>query len=319
MAATLRLDPASSVFPADRESLRRAKAALADAAKESLQLSLVIAEEDLGGFDELAERLATEGDSTTISPLVIYCLGAWWGEWLVRHRRARWTLPPRVAMDLSDGDLVPHATVLCITPFGQIASLLRPDGPRRASELAARIAESRRYLWPFPLIASAQQAAEAYRRLLPEPARRAMEIEQMLGDYQSAWDLYRHALSHDPASPPLLALASACAWRLEMWDWVETTSHRLVELAPEHPTTRHNLAVLLSRSRARMAEAVEHLEVAIKIFPGYSRARLTLASCLWDLRRRDEAIAQARWVWEHDPKLRTKAAEFLRSAGVQVD
>jgi lipopolysaccharide biosynthesis regulator YciM len=60
-----------------------------------------------------------------------------------------------------------------------------------------------------------------------------------------------------------------------------------------------------------MNEAIDLLNRALRSDPSYSRAHLTLASCLADAGRMKEARQHAEWVRDTDAKLKPEAEKFI--------
>jgi tetratricopeptide (TPR) repeat protein len=244
-------------------------------------------------------------------PLLVYALGAFWGEWLVRHRRFQWRLYPPLRPVQAFPDMITAQATICVHPFSQVCKKL---GDPEADNLAfkARVFHfTRRYFPPYALLASLADSEQAAIEMLPPSAREALVVQQQ-GDAKRALELLLRAGEEDTHNPRLLYLIITAAYRLKLFDLMEGTSYHLLEMIPDHPLANHNLAVLYASRKELLPEAEKLLRTALASDPEYSRAHITLAMVLRDLDRIEEAKEHVRWVREHDPEMRAEADDWLR-------
>jgi len=95
----------------------------------------------------------------------------------------------------------------------------------------------------------------------------------------------------------VLTVARNRDYRSELAIWTDTVSKR-----PDNVRAHNNLATILSRMPERVAEAVAHYEMVLRIMPDYISARYNLAATLTHLPGRTaEAIAQYETVLQMQP------------------
>lgn len=331
----------SATYPVDNETLRKTALALAKASSQRFGLRLAVDDPDPGQIDRLVNghllepelRSFFEGESRRSDlgsdaeeryanlvdkhrlpnePLLYYSLGAFWGEWLVRNRNARWVLFAPLNPVQSFPDMVTALDTICLHPFSQVVKKMTdPEGDQLVFK--AHVATSgKKYFAPFPLIASLADAKPATRALLPELVTQGLDLQQR-GQGKEAVGLFAQAIQESPNEARLYAFGISAAWTEGQWDLVERWSKGAIALAPDNPMLKHNLAVLYSGSPSQLPQAVSLLEAALRDDPGYARAHLTLASCLADKGDRALARKHAEWVIEHDPQLKTEAEGLLAS------
>jgi hypothetical protein len=337
LASTTGLPQRGNDYPTDSDSLHTAAVGFVTAAAKVFDFSLHLQVDDPGQIDRFVETHlidpvlrplfatkrgshlsgiqteeyceAVERAGVPNEPLLYYSMGVYWGEWQVRHRQACWTLYPPLNPVQSFPDMITQGTTICSHPFSQVCKKLTdPEGDNLAFK-AYVPSSHKRYLPPYPLLASLADAEHATRQLLPEPARRGLDAEKA-GDDQVAWELFCEAAS-EQEQPQLLATMAVCAWRLKNYGAVDGLSRRLLQLVPGHPLTCHNLAVLYCSQPGMMNDAIMSLNLALESDPTYSRAHITLASCLAEVGRKDEARKHAEWVRDNDKQLRAEADRFL--------
>jgi len=318
-------------YPVDNSTLARAAAAFSAAARAVYDVTLALERDDATQLDVLfnghlidarlrpyfegaslrnlseseSEKYAalTEKIRVPNEPLFYYCAGAWWGEWLVRHRQGQWTLYAPLRPMQTFPDMITAGGTTCIHPFSQVTTKLSdPEGDALA--FAASAATFKRFFPPYPLIASVVDADHAAASLMPPELR---STDATFADYE------RFLGTHSNPAPRVYALAIGSAWKSKQWSRVEEWSKRAIAASPQNPTFKHNLAVLYSQS-GRLPQAVDLLEQAVRLDPNYGRAHLTLASCLLELNRPAEARRHAEWVRDHDGGLRDEAMKLLESA-----
>lgn len=314
-------DHAAGEYPGDFASLGKAAAFFEEHAPRVTRRDLDRRTMARGGLlDFVAHLHAGEGDDVTPADdpatggsLLVYLLGSWLGEWLSWQAQARWRVAGAVDPLTTAEPLICRGGIACVNPFAWARRLIDAGAP---PTLPHDHAHWLRCLPPRLLIAADLDPTEAIRFLLPEPGRRAMELEELIGDAETAWPLYREAYRQEPQNLPLLSRMVACAWRLGRWDAVDRLSRVILSHVPDHPQTNHNLAILYSgplhRPKTRR-EAVRLLRRAIEADPSYARAYLTLASCLLEEGQFAEAADHARRAAELSPKLRSQAEELLGS------
>lgn len=304
-----RLPRHAAEYPVDHATIARAADAFTTAAREVFGAALALDRDDAGQVDaffdaHLIDRRARGGDiRVPDEPLLLYCAGSWWGEFLVRHRSAQWVLFPPLRPMQSFPDMITASNTACVHPFSQVTTKLSdPEGDSLA--FAAKVLGRSRYFEPYPLIASMADAGEAAAMLLPPQLRgRNVPFER--------FDVYIALHPHAPVR--IFDLAIVAAWQAARFDRVEQWSKRALALAPHKPVLEHNLAVLYSQND-RMPEAIALLEDALHTDANYGRAHLTLASCLLDSGRKAEARRHAEWVRDHDGTLRDEAVRLLEQA-----
>lgn len=273
---------------------------------------LAASQPDAGGPSEPSEEWAEAMDQRRVpnEPLLFYALGAYWGEWLVRHQRCRWALYAPLNPVQWFPDLLATAGTVCIQPFSQVCRKLADPIAGSLARKAQGLAARKQYFPPFPLLASPADAAYAAVQLLPEPARRALGARQR-GHEVEAFGLLLEAGNVDPENAQVLHMIVMSSMAVQRYDIMEGASYHLLELLPDHPVANHDLAALYASRPDLRAQAVELLEKALNVDPQYGRARMTLASCLRDLGRLEEARQQAAWVRDHDPGLKDEAEGLL--------
>lgn len=325
-------------YPVDEASIQSAAAALAAASAARFGFELSLASPDAAQLDRLinahlvdpglrpflrahglredlteAEEAACEQAMTELriprEPLLYYCLGCFWGEWLCRHRQAAWALVAPLRPVQVFPHQVPVGSTVCLHPFSQVVRKLSdPEGDQLASRATPDLV--RRYFPPLPLLASVSDAEYAVFAPLPPAARRASCLEGV-GQMAEALACYGEALAAAPDHLGLHVLAAWCAWRAEDWERAETWLRAGLALSPQHPVLCHRLGVLSSRRPEGMVEARHLLQTAVASLPDYGLARLALASLHAQAGETEQALAEARWVQENDAELQEAAAELL--------
>lgn len=243
-------------------------------------------------------------------PLLFYALGAFWGEWLVRRQKCRWALYPPLNPVQSFPDLLASAGTVCIQPFSQVCRKLADPVAGNLAIKARALAARRQYFPPFPLLASPADAVHATVQMLPEPARRALAARQR-GSEVEAFGLLLQAGNEDPENTQVLHMIVMSSLAVKRYDIMEGASYHLLDLLPDHPVVNYNLAALYASRPDLLPKAVELLEKALEVDPQYGRARMTLASCLRDLGRLEEAQQHAVWVRDNVPDLKAEAEGLL--------
>ena len=75
---------------------------------------------DLTKEEEQAYDLAMERNRVPDEPLLYYALGAFWGEWLTRHRGAKWALYEPLRPVQSFADFESSRGITCTFPFSHV-------------------------------------------------------------------------------------------------------------------------------------------------------------------------------------------------------
>jgi tetratricopeptide (TPR) repeat protein len=257
---------------------------------------------------ELEEYEQTAGHARIPrEPLLYYAMGAFWGEWLVRHSSAVWALYPPLNPIQSFVDLVSILGTLCMHPFSQVTKkLCDPEGDSLYL-IVKTLLSQRRFFPPYPLLASLADAEHATRELLPPSGRRALDAEKR-GEDEEAFRLFSEAFEEQPRNAWLLALAIPSGWRLQKWDRLVGLLRRLLKLKPDNPAIYYHLAVAYSRTKGSKIQKIIGLyEKTLELDPHYGRAHLNLAWYLLGTGRVEEAKEHAQWVYENDPELKEQA------------
>lgn len=241
-------------------------------------------------------------------PLLLYALGAWWGEWLIKFRRCIWGIYPPLRPVQVFPDMITGSHTVCIHPFSQVNKKL---GSPEADNLSFKGVLSARSMGvaPYPLIATPADSDYATAQLLPAEARRAIALQKD-GDHKGALRLFAKAAAEEPDNVRILSLAAPSAFETRDYAHAEALLTEVLAKEPELPVLNHNLAILYTWSK-RMPQARALLERAVKSDPNYSRARLTLAMVCRDLNDVPAARAQMEWVREHDAQLKADAEKLL--------
>ncbi|MGC4117205.1 MAG: tetratricopeptide repeat protein [Myxococcales bacterium] len=324
-------------YPTDPTALRTAASSLESAARDLLGARLSLDDGDPSQLDLLVEthllpttlrpffakgrlRGLSEAEADTYAtareglriprePLLYYALGAWWGEWLVRHCRCDWRLFAPLHPLQTFPDAITVQVTLCLHPFSQVTKkLCDPEGDNLAFK-SALASESRREVPPFPLLASLADAEQAFHSRLHPRAREALELQQQK-DGQGAFDAFCDAIDAGTDDPHTLVLAGMHAISGGVLDAAEDWLGRVLERYPAHRVTRHNLAVARAQAE-RYPEALQLLEPLVAEAPEYGRARMTLASLLMELGRAADAGEHLQWIVENDPELAGQAKAML--------
>jgi tetratricopeptide (TPR) repeat protein len=119
-------------------------------------------------------------------------------------------------------------------------------------------------------------------------------------------------LKHAPAMPELsVMLGGICLERAD-WASAKLTFARVLANAPGQPAALFGLGTALMEE-GEFASAAERFQHALARDPGYNQARMRLAGCLFELDRRDEAIACLRAAVKAEPQRYGDAVRTLVS------
>lgn len=332
-----RLARDAEIYPADVHSLAKAATAFATAAREVFRFDLDLERAGPVQLDRLCnahlvdprvrdlfdgpelrydaprDRLATyDALKGTLrlppDPLFFYALGAWWGEWLVRHTVGRWFPVDEVAPLRECPDFAEEGTVLLAFPFAHALRKLRdPEGDSFASKtgvLAARL------LFPPLALAASPAAAGIRAAVLPEALERARNLLSV-DEKERAFALLAEMVAAEPRNGHLLHEVERLGWEHGQFALVHHCCRLQVALVPRNPRVLYNYAVIESMREGGVQGSIETLQKALEIDPAYDRARLTLADCLREAGRTGEAREHARYLVQEGGDLATAAAELL--------
>jgi FimV-like protein len=271
---------------------------------EGAQIQTGLSEADYARYVQICEQGTIPEEEA-----LYYFLGAYWGEWLVRHREAKWGLyaPLQPMQKLPDMITTTYGSV-CLLPFSQVAKKLA-DPAADALGYKAGVFQSA-YLPPFPLVARLEDRQEAMLALMPHEARLAEEAVRRR-DLDTAIHLLDQALQREPEQLFLLMMMQQVAWQAEEWELAHQAMTALLRLRP-HARTFFNLGVFYAQFEL-MDQAVESIRQAILLDPQYDRAKLTLGTLLLELGEKEPA----REVLEHlaetgvDPQMQAEAQRLL--------
>jgi len=167
-------------------------------------------------------------------------------------------------------------------------------------------------------------AVEHYReamRLVPQAAYVAYNlglVYQRLNRRNDAESMFLRAVANKPAAAePYNALGFLKATSGKNRE-AETLYRQALERNPKLAAARHNLALLLARQPARLAEAIELWRQNLAEAPGFTASRVSLAETLTHSGRTAEAIGQYETLVRERPDFlsaRLALAELLANAG----
>lgn len=243
-------------------------------------------------------------------PLLYYALGCFWGEWLVRHAEdARWFLHAPLKPIQSFPDMLRTGTLTALSPFSLATKLLADPA---AESLAPKFAAmpSQVLFGPVALCATISDSEEILRELVGAPVERATKLLKQ-GRTDAAIRLLEDAVEGDPRNGHLLQQAAMLGWEHQRFAFVHRATSLQLALAPDEAEIRHNFAAIESMREGGLERALALLERIVEEEPSYTRARLTLASCLHEAGRDGDARTHAKWLVEHDPDLGERARELL--------
>jgi hypothetical protein len=267
-----------------------------------------------GSFEsnEGQRELARLAESILVpdEPLLYYALGAFWGEWLCRHAGAKWFVHAPLRPLQSFPDACEQGTALLALPFSHVTKkLASPDGDMLEAK-AQHLAEMLTFP-PLALAASLVDGPQVIAELLPGALKSA---EELLADGQVevAFSLLADAVNENVDNGHFLHKVEQLGWKHEQFALVHHCSGLQVQLAPHNPRILHNFAVIESMRNDGLENAIGILFRVLEIDGRYGRGRLTLASCLHEAGRDEEARDHAQYVVDHHPELKEEAAELLR-------
>lgn len=298
-----------------REDLRAAADVFAAAAREVFRVRLSVEDEDPTHVDAfvntylLADELRPLFDGARVKEKLAdreyerfakmlretampaeeslyYFLGAYWGEWLVRHRGAVWMMHPPLQPLQAFPDMITANGTVGLLPFSQAArKLADPVGDTLAYKAETFEKE---YLPPFPLIATLADRQEATLSLMPQKVRQAL-AQAKRGEAEQAMIGLAEAHEEQPDNLLVLGLLQQVAWESEQW---EVAHQSLTSMLRQHPHARtfYNLGVFYAQFEL-LEEAVEAMRQAVLLHPHYGRAKLTMSALLAE--KGDTGLAKA--------------------------
>ncbi|KEO84694.1 hypothetical protein [Tumebacillus flagellatus] len=288
----------------EAEDLRRAADVLAAIAHEVFQAPLSLDDEDATHLDVflnahvIAENLRPLFDGARVreglgdaeyerfanliaetdipaEESLYYFLGAYWGEWLARHRGAVWMMHAPLRVLQAFPDMITSFGTVCLHPFSQV---LKKIADPVADNLAYKAGVfHNEYLPPYPMIASMADHREAALALMPPEVRTAQGMVQQ-GEVEAALHLLQEAAEREPGNLLLLVQVQQTAWQAQDWEAVHKA---LTSLLRQHPHARsfYNLGVFYAQFDL-LDEAVESMRQAILLNPQYGRAKVTMSALL---------------------------------------
>jgi tetratricopeptide (TPR) repeat protein len=228
-----------------------------------------------GLSDAEYQRFAESIEATRIpaEEALYYFLGAYWGEWLARHRGAVWMMQAPLKPLQVFPDMITSNGTVCLHPFSQaVKKIADPVGDNLAYKSSVFHNE---YVPPYPMIASMADSREATLALMPQEARLAQEAVKH-GDAEAALSLLQQAVEREGDNLLLLIQLQQTAWQAQEWEIVHGA---LTSLLRQHPHARsfYNLGVFYAQFDL-FDEAVECMRQAILLNPHYGRAKVTMAA-----------------------------------------
>jgi hypothetical protein len=136
LAHDTKLPRRGAVYPNDRATLAKAAAVFARSVRQTYGVVLSVPSDDERQLDRFFDqRIVDERVSGARripnEPLFYYCAGAFWGEWLVRHRNAEWRLRRPVRPMRYAVDAVHAGGATCMLPFAHVLKKAgNPQGER---------------------------------------------------------------------------------------------------------------------------------------------------------------------------------------------
>jgi tetratricopeptide (TPR) repeat protein len=337
------LSPTTVIFPHEIQPLQEAAGAFVEAIETCFGTRLGYTEEDLVRIDRTIDRflldpildpiaktyhkrldenedydlLATQVHAPR-ETLFYYCFGAYYGELMVKLRRAAWHLYPPLSVIQCFPDIAMKRTVQCAFPFSHVVKkMCRPNGDRLDEKAHALVGA--RCQPPFALAASLADLERIWEDMLGPVSVKALNLAEGKSP-ERALDLLTAELDRSDGNCHILVEASQVAYGLGDMDLVYRLCERALVLAPT-AFNHHNFAVALSHVPERRSEAISHANRAIKNDPAYSRARITLAALYLEEKDVEGAIAQLRRVVENeiDDNLREEAEQLLSGIEQRVE
>ncbi|MEM8882558.1 MAG: tetratricopeptide repeat protein [Planctomycetota bacterium] len=321
-------------WPTDVETVRATAAAFATAARNLFFEELDLDRDDIGQMDRFAqehfvdprvrklfrngelddaetygEMVETQAVRVPDEPLLNYAMGCWIGEWLVRHADARWFLFAPLKPVQSFPDALRTGTLTALSPFSLATKLLAdPAGEALPPKVAVLPADT--IFTPVALCASVSDSEHILAEMVGPAMRKATAMLQR-GETDAAFDLLADEVDRQPTNGHLLHQVAMLGWEHEELAIVHEATRLQREVAPESVEVAHNFAAIESMREGGLEGAIAILEEILERDATYTRARLTLASCLHEAGRFDEARVHAQWLIDHDPELSGPARELL--------
>ena len=286
----------------------------------------------LGRFDEAEASFLQGIEIDPRDPEILHNMGTAFGHQDRYEEAIRWYRKAlSIAPDYAPSQTDMAVSLLKLRRYDEAAQFLtqilsrRPDGPiagrlnlilgralrklGRLDDATVRFLRAARlepHLWrPLLELADLRRAqkrfdeADAYRRRIGEPVRAMASLHgegrrhNERGRYEEAAELYRLALTLDPAFELAQAGMVAALHGLERHEAAIDLLARSAALRPETPATAawHVLMGLSLQGLGRSAEAVAHYERAVEADPSDVQAVELLAGWRFRAARYDEAVA----------------------------
>lgn len=333
LAAQSHLPRLGPTFPTDRVTLRRTAEALARTARVTFGVKLDLKSDDPHQLDRLANahlvdpalrpflddsglRDLTDEESQRYydlsaepaipaEPLLMYALGAFWGEWLVTHAMAQWELENEVdPFEPASDTVIVFGFVHCALPWSHVVKKFidpESDGIGDNAYFYSRVVH------PIPLIAADSSADRAASQALPPAALAILDS----GDAEAGFRNARQAVAVAGEDATVLFVASQAALGHDADAVIEWSRAYLARAAP-HPVVLHNLAIHLWPRPDQRMEALALVDQALALDPDYALAHFNLAHWSAELGDTAKAKAEASLAAELDPGLEPDLQMLLR-------
>lgn len=322
-------------WPSDETGIRRAAAALTDAAMETFGATLNPVPDDRHFFDAFLNKhvidpagrpffdgaqvresldekayatLQERGLRLPDAPLLVYCLTAYWGEVLRARLGAVWCLlsPIRPLQKLFD--MLQNGPISQCHLFSQVTKkLLDPEGDQLAFKVSAIQSPG------VALCATMEEAEPVAERILGKEGLAVIELLESEDENQINEGLERaeKLLERNPKNGLILYYAGRTALQAGAMDVARHYLERLVELS-RNPMNLHNLSIAVAQED--LGAAIGLAEEALRLRPEYWRCCVTLASYYVDARRNADAkkLLQKVVKQSEEPGIAEQAKEFLR-------
>jgi len=265
--------------------------------------------------DEEAYAALQESEDNRIAdePLLHYAMGCFCGEWLVRHTDSKWFLYAPLKPVQSFPDLLRTGSLTALSPFSVVTKMLaNPAGESLVPKVQA-MGESTLF-GPVALCATISDSEEILRQLVGKKMEKAAKLLRS-GKNDAAFRVLEDAVDADPGNGHLLHQAATLAWEHQQFGLIHRATFLMLKLVPDDPQIRHNFAAIESMREGGLEPALKILRELVEEDPTYSRARLTLASCLLEADRKDEARTHAEWLVANDEDFEEPAKGLLREIG----
>lgn len=313
----------SESYPIEKENLFKAAKAVPLAAKEVFGFDLNLDDPDPEKFDSFVNKHLldqsvsqapsdsgkTQGSENTTGqdrlepqvpsePLLYYALGSYWGEWLVRHHGAQWTLYPPLRVIQSFPDMVGMMSVKCLLPFSHVVKKFGEPKGRYFKTILDSIVLSDRAPSRFLLTSSIADADQASMSRFSVTGQRAIQ-HVMAGEVSQALPLFVSAVQEDFNDLNLLATAASSAMQAGEWDQAQQWLQEGLKKDPSNAWLHFNLGIIYSNRPGGLDKGIELFEKTLQLDPKYAKAHLAIASCYLEKGEKGKAKTHAEWVDQH--------------------